>query len=127
MAGMLLFINFITCRFIWLPQDDSHLGHSVWAPLLENFCYWTTKNLGTTRHISVNNAKSNVTYSVLFISFNTEIFAIGHWLRSTVLYSTVLCSAILILQWPLVSFNCTISPTVKFGVCFCHFCLGCRV
>ena len=25
------------------------------------------------------------------------------------------------------SFNNTISPMVKFGVCFCHFCLGCRL
>ena len=33
---MLLFTNFITCRFIWLPQDETHLGHSVWAPLFGN-------------------------------------------------------------------------------------------
>ena len=36
MTKMLLFIKFITCRFIWLPQDGSHLGHSAWAPLLGN-------------------------------------------------------------------------------------------
>ena len=36
MTKMLLFTKFITCRFNWFPQDGSHLGHSVWAPLLGN-------------------------------------------------------------------------------------------
>ena len=36
MTGMLISTKFVTCRFIWLPQDDSHFGHLVWAPLLGN-------------------------------------------------------------------------------------------
>ena len=36
MIGMLLFTKFITCRFTWFPKDDSHLGYSVWVPLLGN-------------------------------------------------------------------------------------------
>ena len=82
MITMLLFIKFIMSCFIWLPQDGSHLGHSVWALLLGNqthyfqptsqFWYWVTKNLGSTRCISINNAKSNSMHNVLFVSLNTD-------------------------------------------------------
>ena len=34
MTGMLLFTKFVTFRSIWLPQDDFHLRHSIWTPLL---------------------------------------------------------------------------------------------
>ena len=58
--------------------------------------------LSTTWIVTVHTAFFS---SVLILT----ILAIGHWFH-----------------WHL-SFNSIISPTVKFGVCFCHFCLGCRL
>ena len=47
----------------------------------------------------------------------------------TAFFSSVLIVTILAIShwfcWH--SSNSTISSTVKFGVCFCHFCLGCRL
>ena len=119
MTKLLLFIKFITCRFIWLPKDGSHLGHSAWAPLLGNRTHyfqptsqfiigrrrtWVRPGgfLSTTRRVTVRTTFFS-SVSILTIP------AIGHWFR-----------------WHSF-FNSTTSPTVKFGVCFFNFCLGCRL
>ena len=118
MTKMLLFTKFITCRFIWLPQDGSRLGHSVWATLLGNQTHYFQptsqlllldgKELGFDQ-LHFNNAKSSRRATFFSSVLVLTILAIDNWFR-----------------WHS-SFNSTISPTVKFGVFFFHFCLGCRL
>ena len=116
MTKMLLFITFIMCHFIWLLEDGTYLGHSVWGSsvgesnslfptnitifVIEQQRTWVRPGvfLSTMGRVTV--------CTTLFLSVSLTILAIGHWF----------CF-----------FNSTISPTVKFGVCFFHFWLGCRL
>ena len=103
------------CCFIWLPSWTFCLGSSVgesnslFPTNITSFVIgqqrtWVQPDvfLSTRRRVTV------CTKFFSSVSIVT-ILAIGHWI----------C-------WHL-SFNSTISPTVKFGVCFFHFCLGCRL
>ena len=89
---MLLFTKFIKYRFTWLPLDYSHLGHSVWAPLLResNSSFPTNITIFVVgrRKIWVQpdtflSATWSVTVSTTFFSPDSIliILAFGHWFR----------------------------------------------
>ena len=119
MNGMLLFTKVITCCFIWLDSEDSHLANSVWNLPLGN----RNHHFQNHHHIFRYRMKKNLSKPGIFLSATWSVTA-----RKTFLSSVSILKILAIGHWFLwhSCWNSNISSTVKFGVCFSHFCLVCR-